>query len=386
MGDLSPAVYWQTSIYSAISADGNTIMAGGDGVVLVFNRVGDVWSKQGDQLSIGSESIGKCLALSADGNSAIIAGESGFYNFVRTGNTWSQYGGKITGSDYIYGKAVGLTADGKMFVTGGRGDVGHDLGATFIFQLIDGTWTQQAKLIGTGSEYLPSDGFEPNQGSAVAISATGNEMLTGSPGDAGGKGATWAFYSAPTQTQSISFKQPMALTTNSTGDDVFAAASSGLPVAYTTNNPNVAKVVNGRIKIVGRGPVTITATQNGNKEFKAAEPVSRTLTISRDIIPNSANLVDGPIVDQALSPNGDGKNDVLTISNIEMYPDNKLVIINTNGDKVFETTGYDNKAKSFDGRSTIDNKQQKPGTYYYRLEYKDNGVMKSKTGYIVIKY
>ncbi len=384
LSDVNPSLAGKSIGCSTISADGNTIMAGAsDGGVLVFHRADNGWTQQGNEL-MGAESIGSSLALSADGNSAIIKGSTGFYNYIRTGNTWAQYGSKITGTYQLY-NTLGLTADGKTFVTSGAD--GGEYGATYVFRMVNGVWTQQASLVGTGISEKGDGDIDPRQGTSVAISANGTEMLTGSNGDGGGRGATWAFYSAPEQQmQSISFKQPMALTANSTGDDIFAAASSGLPVEFTSNNPNVAKVVNGQVKIVGRGPVTITARQNGNKEFKAAEPVSRALTITRDLIPNSLNLTDGPVVDPALSPNGDGKNDVLTITNIEMYPDNKLVVINTNGDKVFEATGYDNKGKAFNGRSTIDSKQQKPGTYYYRLEYKDNGVVKNKTGYIVIKY
>ncbi|MEM7549463.1 MAG: FG-GAP-like repeat-containing protein [Bacteroidota bacterium] len=47
-------------------------------------------------------------------------------------------------------------------------------------------------------------------------------------------------------------------------------------------------------------------------------------------------------VADVVTPNGDGKNDFLFIENIERYPDNSLVILNSLGQEVFSTTGYNN--------------------------------------------
>jgi len=77
---------------------------------------------------------------------------------------------------------------------------------------------------------------------------------------------------------------------------------------------------------------------------------------------------------------------VLTIDNIGKYPDNKITIVNNSGTKIFEATGYDNVNKTFDGHSSITGAKQQAGTYFYVLEYKDNGVSKTKSGYISLKY
>ncbi|ASU36279.1 cadherin-like beta sandwich domain-containing protein [Mucilaginibacter xinganensis] len=92
------------------------------------------------------------------------------------------------------------------------------------------------------------------------------------------------------------------------------------------------------------------------------------------------------VVRPAISPNGDGINDVLIISNIEKYPDNKLTIINAAGAEIYQATGYDNINKVFDGHSNKTMALQKPGTYFYQLEYNDKGRAKYKTGYILLKY
>jgi gliding motility-associated-like protein len=93
-----------------------------------------------------------------------------------------------------------------------------------------------------------------------------------------------------------------------------------------------------------------------------------------------------PAVQPSLSPNGDGKNDVLTVNNISAFPDNMLTLLNRAGQKIYEVAGYDNINKAFDGQSNINGKLQPAGTYFYVLEYKDKDTLKRKTGYFILKY
>ena len=80
-------------------------------------------------------------------------------------------------------------------------------------------------------------------------------------------------------------------------------------------------------------------------------------------------LDDGITVHQGVSPNGDGINDYLTIDGITNHPDNSLTIIDRNGLIVYQTKGYDNSTKVFDGHSNINGAMQLPGTYFYSLDY-----------------
>ena len=89
---------------------------------------------------------------------------------------------------------------------------------------------------------------------------------------------------------------------------------------------------------------------------------------------------------KSVSPNGDGINDFLLIDNISQYPDNKLMIMNRNGQLIYEAKGYDNASKTFDGHSNKNGQMQLPGTYFYQLDYAVNGLTKHKTGFIVLKY
>lgn len=64
-----------------------------------------------------------------------------------------------------------------------------------------------------------------------------------------------------------------------------AIASSGLPVSIEIDNPQIAQMVNGKIRIVGAGTTKITARQNGNESYYASEkPVIRTLVVNKAIL------------------------------------------------------------------------------------------------------
>ncbi|MEO6150010.1 MAG: gliding motility-associated C-terminal domain-containing protein [Mucilaginibacter sp.] len=74
-----------------------------------------------------------------------------------------------------------------------------------------------------------------------------------------------------------------------------------------------------------------------------------------------------------------------TIKGIEKLPDNKLTTVNSNGYKIYETAGYNNTSRAFNGLSSA-GERQKAGTYFYNLEYNEGGIKKAKTEYLVLKY
>jgi gliding motility-associated-like protein/uncharacterized repeat protein (TIGR01451 family) len=90
----------------------------------------------------------------------------------------------------------------------------------------------------------------------------------------------------------------------------------------------------------------------------------------------------------AVSPNGDGSNDIFYIRGIECYPNNSVEIYNRWGIKVYDAQGYDNNNRVFrgisEGRETINQSEGLPtGTYFYSIKYSDldgNGI--DKSGYL----
>ena len=87
---------------------------------------------------------------------------------------------------------------------------------------------------------------------------------------------------------------------------------------------------------------------------------------------------------------GPGINDgIFKINNIESYRDNTVRIYNRWGILVFETKGYDNRSNAFrgmsNGRVTIQQNEQLPvGIYFYLIDYINEGVAKTKNGYLYV--
>ena len=101
--------------------------------------------------------------------------------------------------------------------------------------------------------------------------------------------------------------------------------------------------------------------------------------------------IQGCVVDplSAVSPNGDGDNDVFYVRGIECYSDNSVLIYNRWGVLVFEREGYNNSDKAFrgisEGRVNVLTNELPEGTYYYVIRYVDsesNG--HQKAGYLYL--
>lgn len=85
----------------------------------------------------------------------------------------------------------------------------------------------------------------------------------------------------------------------------------------------------------------------------------------------------------ALSPNGDGRNDTFHIEYISILPEtknNKVQVYNRWGDLVWEAENYDNTERVFTGLTTS-GKELPSGTYFYKLIT----ARSSKTGFISLK-
>lgn len=80
------------------------------------------------------------------------------------------------------------------------------------------------------------------------------------------------------------------------------------------------------------------------------------------------------VIYNAVSPDGDGKNDYFIIDNIERFPKNTVQIFNRWGVKVYETNAYNSNGNVFkgisEGRVTLNKEEKLPtGTYFYIVQY-----------------
>ena len=80
-------------------------------------------------------------------------------------------------------------------------------------------------------------------------------------------------------------------------------------------------------------------------------------------------VIDRPVVKAVdiITPNGDGLNETFYIQNMEVYPENTLVVINRWGQTVFETKDYKN-SEGWDG--TFNGASVPTGVYFYVLRFK----------------
>jgi hypothetical protein len=159
-----------------ISLDGDTAFIGapgGDdngtnaGSAYVFTRTGTVWTQQQKLLpSDGAAGDAFGCSISLDGDTAIIGAkydddngiESGsVYVFTRTGSTWTQQAKLLpSGSPfaYIFGSSVSL--DGNTALIGAN-QYNYYIGAAYVFTGTGTTWIEQQIL--SASDGAPYDGF-----------------------------------------------------------------------------------------------------------------------------------------------------------------------------------------------------------------------------------
>ncbi len=168
---------------------------------------------------------------------------------------------------------------------------------------------------------------------------------------------------------------------------VKVAGATVISGTASNDQPLIVGVNNFEIVVTAQdGTTTNTYTVQITRD--AAAPSFRSIFTGTGIAKksNDQTTLTEPKVHQAVSPNGDGQNDVLSIDGIENYTDNHLSIMNTGGQLIYDIKGYGTAGNVFDGHSNKTGNLQKPGTYYYSLEYKDGNDKKRKTGYIVLKY
>jgi len=80
--------------------------------------------------------------------------------------------------------------------------------------------------------------------------------------------------------QTITFVQPANMKVGQLDQSLTFSASSGLMVALATSPTSVCTVVSGKLRAVGKGTCSVTATQTGNSMYAAATAITRKITIT----------------------------------------------------------------------------------------------------------
>ena len=170
---------------------------------------------------------------------------------------------------------------------------------------------------------------------------------------------------------------PMIVTYNVVG------TANGCPDSVKATgviNPNPNPVITGKDTLTQGLSEVLTATGGGTYSWSPSAGLSCTNCPNPTASPTESttyyvNVTDSEgcsevtsitidVIDQnivipnVITPNGDGKNDIFLIKNLEYYPDSKLEVFNRWGTKVYTTSNYLN---DWDGGGQSD------GVYYYVL-------------------
>lgn len=188
----------------ALSADGNTIVFDNQGIVFVYEKSGNNWIKQSEIVTQAHNTTrDNSLAISANGTTIVYGtpgidnGNGGAWIIVKSGQSWVLEGAKLigfpsTGRGYMFrgarsgvfsstvgagqGASVAISADGNTVAIGGPGEGSY--GATWVFTRSGNSWSQQGnKLVGTGSILDNSSGYYwyiPSINQGASISLSGD--------------------------------------------------------------------------------------------------------------------------------------------------------------------------------------------------------------------
>ncbi|HMJ69659.1 MAG TPA: gliding motility-associated C-terminal domain-containing protein [Cyclobacteriaceae bacterium] len=137
--------------------------------------------------------------------------------------------------------------------------------------------------------------------------------------------------------------------------------------------------------IDGAGILTLDYSQTGfsGSEFLTIQVCDVSASCTQEDI--DINVAGDITPFNALSPNGDGKNESLYLEFIEIIPDtktNKVTIFNRWGSPVFEIADYNNNDRVFKGMDQS-GKELPNGTYFYRVEFESG--KKTKDGFITLR-
>ncbi len=152
---------------------------------------------------------------------------------------------------------------------------------------------------------------------------------------------------------------------------------SSIKVVKQPSSGAVASVDNGELTVDYKG-VQFSGTDSVTIQVCDVDGNCKTQEFSIDVI--------GDIkVYNAVSPNGDGKNEFFHLQYIDVIPSkqqNQMSIYNRWGDEVFSVNDYNNHDRVFNGYSNSGNKLP-AGTYFYKISFVGE---KPRTGYLELKY
>jgi gliding motility-associated-like protein len=90
-------------------------------------------------------------------------------------------------------------------------------------------------------------------------------------------------------------------------------------------------------------------------------------------------------ISKAITPNGDGVNDTWWVTNIEKFTNNTVTVVDRWGNKVYQSTGYNNSDVQWNGLG-LSGTRIPVGTYFYTLEIVVHDEVIRRKGFVEVIY
>lgn len=173
------------------------------------------------------------------------------------------------------------------------------------------------------------------------------------------------------------------LTGCSNASDIIAVTVFPTPVVFAGNDTTLSLGGSISINALGAGVVSWSWFPNtGLNSASIPNPVASPLeTTTYQLIGTDVNgctdtdsltltvIADYNVtVSNLMTPNGDGYNDRWIVQNLENYPNTQVMVVNREGQVIFESSNYDN---NWDGTNKF-GKPLNDGTYYYVIKFDDS--------------
>lgn len=163
-----------------------------------------------------------------------------------------------------------------------------------------------------------------------------------------------------TAVASVTVSSSLSMTVVSSNSIICEGESATLTASgaqYYTWSPDTFKTA-AIVVLPTRTANVYTVSGKSNGGCKAT--VSFTQAVEFCLKDSTINIVTG------ITPNGDGKNDIWIIKNIEHYQENTVSVFNRWGTEVYKVKGYNNADKSWPDKS--DASKLPPSTYFYIID------------------
>ncbi len=164
--------------------------------------------------------------------------------------------------------------------------------------------------------------------------------------------------------------------------DLYVAPKINLTLSANPNKIKANRTRSSQLNAIGNGTISwspgdfLSCTNCPNPLANPEETTLYTARIDSSgcIRTDTITIIvdDNLFIPEGFSPNGDGVNDLFEIIGIDNYPDNKIIIFNRWGDKVYEASPYKGDWDGVSRTGISTNNKLPAGTYFYILDLGKN--------------